>query len=105
MMEMFFLQGILQYVIVGSSLYQTVYFFCSSFSLTFAYSLLEVKVMCVCRGDMEGSVQMFEKAISLSKSESEMAHLYSLMDAAQIQMKVAQKLGIPVPLGGGAEPV
>ena len=54
---------------------------------------------------MEGSVQMFEKAISLSKSESEMAHLYSLMDAAQIQMKVAKKLGIPVPLGGGAEPV
>lgn len=54
------------------------------------------------RGDMEGAVEMFEKAIALSKSESEMAHLYSLLDAAQVQMKVAKKLGIPIPLGGGS---
>lgn len=54
-----------------------------------------------CRGDMEASVGMFQKAISLSKSESEMAHLFSLLDAAQVQMKVAKKLGIPIPLGGG----
>lgn len=54
---------------------------------------------------MEGAVGFFDKAISLSKSESEMAHLYSLLDAAQVQMKVAQKLGIPIPLGGAAGPV
>lgn len=54
----------------------------------------------ICRGDMEKAVEMFEKAIQLSKSESEMAHLYSLLDAAQVQMKVAQKLGISIPLGG-----
>nr|KAG5706748.1 hypothetical protein BaRGS_007251 [Batillaria attramentaria] len=66
----------------------------------YAYEILgTVKVQ---QGDMEGAVNFFEKAISLSKSESEMAHLYSLLDAAQVQMKVAQKLGIPIPLGGAA---
>ena len=49
---------------------------------------------------MKAAVDMFEKAIALSKSESEMSHLFSLLDAAQVQMKVAQKLGIPIPLGG-----
>ncbi|XP_076438657.1 mitochondrial import receptor subunit TOM70-like [Babylonia areolata] len=64
----------------------------------YAYEILgTIKVQ---QGDMKGAVEMFERAISLSKSESEMAHLFSLLDAAQVQMKVAQKLGIPIPLGG-----
>lgn len=64
----------------------------------YAYEILgTVKVQ---QGDMEAAVAMFEKAINLSRSESEMAHLYSLLDAAQVQMSVAQKLGISIPLGG-----
>ena len=51
---------------------------------------------------MEEAVKMFDKALALSKSESEMAHLFSLMDAAEVQMKVASNLGLPIPLGGAA---
>lgn len=46
---------------------------------------------------MEKAVELFQKAISLSRTESEMAHLFSLSDAAKAQLNVAKKLGINLP--------
>uniref|UniRef100_A0A8C2CIK4 Mitochondrial import receptor subunit TOM70 n=1 Tax=Cyprinus carpio TaxID=7962 RepID=A0A8C2CIK4_CYPCA len=40
---------------------------------------------------------MFNKAINLAKSEMEMAHLYSLCDAAYAQTEVAKKYGLKPP--------
>lgn len=46
---------------------------------------------------MERAMELFQKAIHLSRTESEMAHLYSLLDAAHAQLKVAKNLGITLP--------
>jgi len=43
---------------------------------------------------------MFDTAISLAKTEMEMAHLISLRDAAIAQANVAKTLGIQAPLSG-----
>lgn len=51
----------------------------------------------ICRGGLDKAVELFNKAIDLSRSEAEMAHLYSLLDAATAQAKVAQRLGIQLP--------
>lgn len=55
------------------------------------------------RSNMEKAMDLFQKAIHLSRTESEMAHLYSLLDAAHAQLKVAKNLGItlPGPMGMG----
>lgn len=52
---------------------------------------------------MQKAMDLFQKAIHLSRTESEMAHLYSLLDAAHAQLKVAKNLGItlPGPMGMG----
>ncbi|XP_071095664.1 mitochondrial import receptor subunit TOM70-like [Haliotis cracherodii] len=52
------------------------------------------------RTNMQAAEYHFNKAIELSKSEAEMAHLFSLLHASQIQTRVAQKLGIDVPTFG-----
>ncbi|XP_067675520.1 mitochondrial import receptor subunit TOM70-like [Haliotis asinina] len=52
------------------------------------------------RTNMTAAEYHFNKAIELSKSEAEMAHLFSLLHASQIQTRVAQKLGIEVPSFG-----
>ncbi|KAG7467203.1 hypothetical protein MATL_G00150810 [Megalops atlanticus] len=44
------------------------------------------------RGNLDKAIDMFNKAINLAKSEMEMAHLYSLCDAAHAQTAVAKKL-------------
>ncbi|XP_053435618.1 LOW QUALITY PROTEIN: mitochondrial import receptor subunit TOM70-like [Nycticebus coucang] len=49
------------------------------------------------RGNMEKAIDMFNKAINLAKSEIEMAHLYSLCDAAHAQAEVAKKYGLKPP--------
>uniref|UniRef100_A0A8C2L7S6 Mitochondrial import receptor subunit TOM70 n=1 Tax=Cricetulus griseus TaxID=10029 RepID=A0A8C2L7S6_CRIGR len=49
------------------------------------------------RGNMEKAIDMFNKAINLAKSEMEMAHLYSLCDAAHAQTEVAKKYGLKPP--------
>ena len=49
------------------------------------------------RSNMERAMELFQKAIHLSRTESEMAHLYSLLDAAHAQLKVAKNLGITIP--------
>lgn len=54
------------------------------------------------RGRLPDAIKSFKKAISLSNSESEMAHLFSLMEAAEVQVKVARDLNIQLPsMGGG----
>lgn len=52
---------------------------------------------CFFRGNMEKAIDMFNKAINLAKSEMEMAHLYSLCDAAHAQTEVAKKYGLKPP--------
>ncbi|TVK90619.1 TBC1 domain family member 23 [Bagarius yarrelli] len=42
------------------------------------------------RGNLDKAIDMFNKAINLAKSEMEMAHLYSLCDAAYAQTEVAR---------------
>ncbi|BFZ25550.1 hypothetical protein BsWGS_28589 [Bradybaena similaris] len=49
------------------------------------------------RGNLSEAVNNFKKAIALSNSESEMAHLFSLMEAAEVQVKVARDLNIQLP--------
>ncbi|KAG9348919.1 hypothetical protein JZ751_029236 [Albula glossodonta] len=49
------------------------------------------------RGNLDKAIDMFNKAINLAKSEMEMAHLYSLCDAAYAQTEVAKKYGLKPP--------
>ncbi|CAB1323687.1 unnamed protein product [Coregonus sp. 'balchen'] len=49
------------------------------------------------RGNLDKAIDMFNKAINLAKSEMEMAHLYSLCDAAYAQTEVARKYGLKPP--------
>lgn len=46
------------------------------------------------RGLLEQAVELFEKALTLSRTEIEMVHLYSLRNAAIAQLNVAKKLGL-----------
>jgi len=49
------------------------------------------------RGRLEKAIELFNRAIELAKTEAEMAHLFSLLDAAVAQSRVAQYLGIQLP--------
>ena len=49
------------------------------------------------RGNLAEAVKSFQKAIALSNSQSEMAHLFSLMEAAEVQVQVAKDLNIQLP--------
>uniref|UniRef100_A0A1B6KVG2 Uncharacterized protein n=2 Tax=Graphocephala atropunctata TaxID=36148 RepID=A0A1B6KVG2_9HEMI len=46
------------------------------------------------RGNLKKAVELFNKALPLSKTEMELAHLYSLRDAAVAQQIAADRLGI-----------
>lgn len=46
------------------------------------------------RGQLEHAVELFEKALKLTRTEMEMVHLYSLRNAAIAQLNVAKKLGL-----------
>lgn len=46
------------------------------------------------RGNLRRSLELFEKAISLAKTELEMTHLFSLKDAAAAQLKVSERWGL-----------
>ncbi|XP_062577593.1 mitochondrial import receptor subunit TOM70-like [Saccostrea cucullata] len=63
----------------------------------YAYEVLGTLEVQKGPGSMEKAIELFQKAISLSKTESEMAHLFSLSDAAKAQLNVAKKLGINLP--------
>lgn len=49
------------------------------------------------RGNLKRAIELFDKAIPLSKTEVEVSHLFSLKDAALAQLKVALKLGVTLP--------
>ncbi|XP_059615764.1 mitochondrial import receptor subunit TOM70 [Phlebotomus argentipes] len=46
------------------------------------------------RGNMEKAIDLFNAAINLAKSETELRHLFSLKDAAIAQMNVASRMGM-----------
>lgn len=46
------------------------------------------------RANLRKAVELFEKAITLAKTELEMTHLFSLKDAATAQLKVSERWGI-----------
>ncbi|XP_045768810.1 mitochondrial import receptor subunit TOM70 [Maniola jurtina] len=46
------------------------------------------------RGNLRRSLELFEKAIALAKTEQEMTHLFSLKDAAAAQLKVSERWGL-----------
>ncbi|XP_017484532.1 PREDICTED: mitochondrial import receptor subunit TOM70 [Rhagoletis zephyria] len=46
------------------------------------------------RANLNRAVELFEKAIKLAKSRSEMGHLYALRNAAVAQVNVTRRLGI-----------
>lgn len=46
------------------------------------------------RANLDGAVELFEKAVKLAKSQTEMSHLYALRNAAIAQINVTRKLGI-----------
>ncbi|XP_064472128.1 mitochondrial import receptor subunit TOM70-like [Ornithodoros turicata] len=48
------------------------------------------------RGLLQEGLEAFEKAIQLAQTETELAHLCALRDAAEAQASVAARLGIPV---------
>ncbi|XP_070551403.1 mitochondrial import receptor subunit TOM70-like [Ptychodera flava] len=50
------------------------------------------------RGNLEHAIQLFERAIDLARTEMEMAHLYSLLDAAIAQSRVAATYNIRPPM-------
>jgi import receptor subunit TOM70 len=49
------------------------------------------------RGSLDKAIELFNRAIELTKTEPEMAHLFSLLDAAVAQSRVANNLGIQLP--------
>lgn len=46
------------------------------------------------RGLLDRAIELFEKALTLSRTEIEMVHLYSLRNAAIAQLNVAKNLGL-----------
>ncbi|GAB0096223.1 mitochondrial import receptor subunit TOM70 [Sergentomyia squamirostris] len=46
------------------------------------------------RGNMDRAIELFDSAINLAKSETELRHLFSLKDAAMAQLNVAARMGI-----------
>lgn len=52
------------------------------------------------RGKLNKAVNLFKNAIALAKTEVEMVHLCSLLEAAMAQNRVAEKFGIHVPTMG-----
>ncbi|OWF43976.1 mitochondrial import receptor subunit TOM70-like [Mizuhopecten yessoensis] len=53
------------------------------------------------QGHMDYAMGHFQKAIEYSRTESEMSHLFSLLEAAKAQLNVAKNFGIQLPGLGG----
>ncbi len=51
----------------------------------------------ICRGNTEEAVSLFQKAIDLVRTETEMAQTFSLLEAAKAQGNVIKRLGITPP--------
>lgn len=61
----------------------------------FAYETLAT--LEVQKGNNEEAVRLFERAITLVRSESEMANTFSLLEAAKAQAKVTKEYGVTLP--------
>lgn len=61
----------------------------------FAYEMLGS--MEVQRGNLSKGIECFEKALECAQTELDCAHLFSLRDAAEAQLKAATTLGIELP--------
>lgn len=61
----------------------------------FAYETLAT--LEVQKGNNEEAIQLFEKALDLVRTESEMANTFSLLEAAKAQSKITKQYGITVP--------
>lgn len=48
------------------------------------------------RGNVKRGIELFDKAIPLAKTEVELMHLFSLRDAAGAQVRVSERLAIPL---------
>ena len=69
--------------------------------LTLRPDTFKSAIVCnIFRGNLKEAVDLFNKAISLARTEMELSHLYSLQDAAIAQSRVATKFGISVPTAG-----
>lgn len=60
---------------------------------------------CCYRGNIDRAIELFEKAMSLVRSESELAQSYSLCEAAVIQRRVTTELGISPAMPWGSQPM
>lgn len=49
------------------------------------------------KGNIEGGIQNFTAALDLAQTELDCAHLFSLRDAAEAQLKASKALGIELP--------
>ena len=56
------------------------------------FSLPEIQ-----RGNLKRAIELFNKAIPLTNTELEMAHLFGLRDAAMAQITVQARLGMELP--------
>lgn len=45
---------------------------------------------------MEEAIRLFDKAVELSRTSMELAHLYGLRDAAKTQLNLRNRLGMDV---------
>ncbi|XP_069115715.1 mitochondrial import receptor subunit TOM70-like [Argopecten irradians] len=57
------------------------------------------------QGHMDKAMEHFQRAIEYSRTESEMAHLFSLLEAAKAQLNVAKNFGIQLPSLGAGGPM
>lgn len=60
-------------------------------------SIVTISYFSYSSGNLKRGVELFDKAIPLAKTEMEMAHLFSLRDAAVAQLKIVEKMGINIP--------
>ena len=70
-----------------------------SFQMSFLYNFVELLFSLpeIQRGNLKRAIELFNKAIPLTNTELEMAHLFGLRDAAMAQITVQARLGMELP--------
>lgn len=53
-------------------------------------------ICCFYRGNIDRALELYEKAVSYARTDLEMAHLFSLYEAAAAQKEVAKELNVPL---------
>uniref|UniRef100_A0A1I8J8K8 TPR_REGION domain-containing protein n=1 Tax=Macrostomum lignano TaxID=282301 RepID=A0A1I8J8K8_9PLAT len=49
------------------------------------------------RGNLDAAIGLFDRAIALTKTEAELAHLWALREAADVQLQLARDMGLRMP--------